>query len=97
MNPESASTLIGLTVILIFLGFVSLNPAASFLLFVLASLSAAAPALLARKRVRLMGALAFLVSVTLAAISYPAYKKHMQAYSERIRSSSPKHYSTTKL
>ena len=80
MNPESASTLVWLAVILIFLGFAGLNPALSFGLFILAAISSAAPALLSRKRVRSAGIIVFLAAVALAVNSYPAYKQHMEQY-----------------
>lgn len=80
MKPESAKTLVWLAVILIFLGFVGLNPALSLVLFVLAAISSAVPALLARKRLRIAGIVFFLASVALAVNGYPAYKHHMEQY-----------------
>ena len=80
MKPESAKTLVWLAIILIFLGFVGLNPALSLVLFVLAAISSAVPALLARKRLRIAGIIFSLVSVALAVNAYPAYKQHMEQY-----------------
>ena len=85
MNPESASTLIWLAVILIFLGFAALSPDLSFGLFILAAISSAVPALLARKRLRIAGIIVFLVSVALAGNSYPAYKHDMEQYMSHAR------------
>ena len=80
MKPESAKTLVWLAIILIFLGFVGLNPALSLVLFILAAISSAVPALLARKRLRIAGILVCLASVALAVNAYPAYKQHMDQY-----------------
>lgn len=84
MNPKSASTLVWLAAILVFLGFAGLNPALSFILFILAAISSAVPALFAKKRLRIGGIIAFLISVTLAVNSFPAYKHHMEQYRSHV-------------
>lgn len=84
MNPKSASSLVWLSVVLLLLGVVAMNPTLRFGLSVTAGIIAAIPAILGRKRLRIAGIVIFVVSAVIATVSYPASKQHMEQYKKRI-------------
>ncbi len=83
MNPKSASALVWFSAIMILIGFVALDPGLRFVLFILAAVSAAMPALAGRERSRIAGMVALVASALLAADAYPAFAGRMKAYRER--------------
>ncbi|MFC1678919.1 hypothetical protein ACFL2T_01770 [Elusimicrobiota bacterium] len=85
MNPKSTSSLVWLSMILLLIGAMAMNPGLRFILFVLAAISAAIPAILARSRWRIAGFVTLVVAVVLAGISYPAFDRHMKQYRERAK------------
>ena len=89
MNTKSTSSLVLFSVILLVVGAIALNPALRFILCVLAAVSAAIPALLARNRWRIAGAVALVVAVVLAGISYPACVRHMKLHREQAKRQAP--------
>ncbi|OGR99805.1 MAG: hypothetical protein A2V88_14805 [Elusimicrobia bacterium RBG_16_66_12] len=83
MNPKSASALVWFSAVMILIGFVALDPGLRFVLFVLAAVSAAMPALAGRERSRIAGMVALVASCLLAADGYPAFASRLKAYRAR--------------
>jgi membrane protein implicated in regulation of membrane protease activity len=83
VNPQSAKALVVAAVAGLLLGTVVMSPAAGFLLYTLAALAAAVPAIFARKGPRLAGAGVLAASLALAAMAYPALDAEMTRYRAR--------------
>lgn len=90
MQTKSVSALLWLALIVILLGLVVMSPSGAFALFALAAIFAAFPAALGSKRPRIFALLLLLVSLGLAANSYPAFRQEGNAYSQRAKERSAK-------
>lgn len=80
MNPKSASALVWFSALLILIGFVALDPGLRFVLFVLAAVCAAIPAVIGRERPRIIGVVALIAAALLAADAYPTSSSRLEAY-----------------
>lgn len=83
MRPQSAKALVGAAGIGLLLGTVVMSPAAGFLLYALAALAAAVPAIFARKGARFAGAVVLAAAIALVATTYPAFDAEMTRYRAR--------------
>jgi hypothetical protein len=80
---KSATALLWLSIILLAVGVVILDPAAGFFLVSLAGGSALGAIALGDRRIKLMGAIALVISFILAFSYWPEAKDHMSKYRER--------------
>lgn len=71
---SSASALNWFAAILLGLGLLMMSPSGSFLVFVLAALFAAAPAIFGTKRIRIAALILLLAAIILAASQYPEFQ-----------------------
>jgi membrane protein implicated in regulation of membrane protease activity len=83
MQTQSASALVWTAVILGFLGLVIASPAGRIFLSVCAALFALPPATFGRKTPQAAGTAVLILSLTLAAASYPRFKKANDDYIKR--------------
>ena len=77
---QSAKTLLWLSGTLILIGLVVMSPAAGLFCFAVAVLSAAGALLLARGTVRIASIVIAVGALVLVAVTWPAYKAHMDNY-----------------
>jgi membrane protein implicated in regulation of membrane protease activity len=74
MKKSSTSALTWLAAILLFIGLLILSPSGSFLVFILAALFAAAPAIFGTKKMRIAAIILLIASIFLAASQYSEFK-----------------------
>jgi hypothetical protein len=85
MNPQSARALTWMSLILVFIGPLATSRAAMFLFPFLAVLAAVFPAGFGRRRTRLAASVLLALSLTVAFLNYPGFKRHMDDYVMRAR------------
>lgn len=84
-KTQSAQTLLWLSAILIIIGFVVISPAANFISQIAAAFFATIAIPLGRGPTRIMAIVITIAAITLAYVSYPDYKKHMDDYIQRAQ------------
>lgn len=89
LKPESARTLWLFAAILALISSMIPSPSGGFFVSVIAALIALPPAILARGRGRLGGALALALALVLAATGYPAMRRDQAAAAEYARIKRP--------
>jgi hypothetical protein len=85
MNPRSARALTWVSLVLVFIGPIATSRAAMFLFPLLAALAAMFPAGFGRRRTRLTASVLLAVSLAVAFLNYPGFKRHMDDYAMRTR------------
>ena len=85
MNPVTARTLIAAAIIADLIGAMVMSPTAWFWLAILAAILAACPAVFARKAPQISGIVILTLSIGVAVMAYPAHKKSMEQYAERVK------------
>lgn len=85
LRNQSARALLWLSGILVLLGVIVISPAGRMLFLAIAAICAAISTFLGRGRARTFGIVVTIATLMLAAASYPAYKKHMNLYVERVK------------
>lgn len=85
MKPSSASALIWFAVILLVVGMMIMSPSGAFLVFLLALLFSAIPAIFSRKKIRIAAIVLLIISVLLAANQYPKFKEESNLMEKRIK------------
>jgi len=88
LRNQSARALLWLSGILVLLGIVVISPAGRMAFAAIAAICAGVATLLGRGLTRTIGLCVALATLILAAASYPAYKKHMDLYLERVEEQS---------
>ena len=67
-----------------------MSPTAWFGLAILAAVLAACPAVFARKGPQISGIVVVILSIALAVFAYPAHKKSLEQYAERVKQQAEK-------
>lgn len=83
MKNSSASALTWFAAILLFIGLLILSPSGSFLVFILAALFAAAPAIFGTKKMRIAAITLLIASILLAAGKYPEFQNERSVIEKR--------------
>jgi 4-amino-4-deoxy-L-arabinose transferase-like glycosyltransferase len=83
MKNSTASALTWLAAILLGVGLLMMSPAGSFLAFILAALSAVAPALFSTKKIRIVAVILLIVALLLAAGKYPELQSERNTIRKR--------------
>ena len=89
MNPDSASALVGLSILLACIGPIATSRAFNFVIPVVALVLALAPAVFGNGRTRLLASIVLAVSLLVSVIKYPGYKAEMERWSARAEAGSP--------
>ncbi len=84
LRNQSARALLWLSGILVLVGLVVISPAGRTLFIAIAAICAGISTLLFRGRARTIGMIVTIATLLLVGASYPAYKKHMDHYLERV-------------
>jgi membrane protein implicated in regulation of membrane protease activity len=90
INPQSAAALAWAAAAVTFLGLIIMSPAGQFLSFIVAVVLAIVPTLFGAKMLRVAGGLILAISLALAYQGYPAFKKEMEDYRNRVAARSAK-------
>ena len=90
MNPGTARTLVAAAIIADLIGMMVMSPTAWFWLAILAAVLAVCPAVFARKAPQISGIVILILSVGVAVMAYPAHKKSMDQYVERVKQQADK-------
>ena len=83
MNPSSARALVCASAILVVLGPIATSHAAAFAGPFLAAVVSLFPAAFGRRRARLAASAVLALSVLVAVIHYPDYRRHMEQWAAR--------------
>jgi len=90
VNPGTARTLVAAAIIADLIGMMVMSPTAWFWLAILAAVLAVCPAVFARKAPQISGIVILILSVGVAVMAYPAHKKSMDQYVERVKQQADK-------
>ena len=88
LRSKSARALLFLSGILVLMGFVVISPAGRMIFMAIAAVCSGISTLLFRGSARTIAILITIATLVLVGTSYPAYKKHMQLYLERVEKQS---------
>lgn len=83
MNPQSARSLLWLSILLLAVGAAIASPAGTAIVMIPAALCALAPIVAGPRWIRIAGVVALAAAVGLAISAFPAARKQLDAYRER--------------
>ncbi len=83
MNPSSARALVCVSAILVILGPIATSTAAAFAGPLLAAVVSLFPAAFGRRRAQLAASAVLALSVLVAVVNYPDYRRHMEQWAAR--------------
>ncbi len=88
LRNQSARALLATSVVLMLLALVVISPSGRMVFLVFAIICAAVSILLSQGRTRMIAIIATIATLFFIVASYPAFKKHMDHYMERIQDKS---------
>jgi hypothetical protein len=89
MNPASARALVALAAFVLVAGTVATSLATMFLGPLLAAVLSALPAAFGRRRTRLAASVLLALSLAVAFVNHPGYRRHMERWAADARGDAP--------